>query len=240
AGMNDFVPKPVDPKLLFAALLRWLPPAFPADAPLEEQPPASDRTQGARLPSIPGLDVAAGLKVARGRTRTYERLLSIFAHDHGDDVARLRDAVRNGDMATLGHLIHQLKGSSGNLGARELSALAESFLAAQRRDASDLPERAREVADGLESLLGALRAALAPAAAPVEALDLGRRDEVLAQLKAWLADGDIRAAALAEEEGGLLAALLGTSRATELLRRVERFDFEGALTLIDDTQFGGP
>jgi CheY-like chemotaxis protein len=78
AGMNDHVTKPIDPGQLFAALQKWV---KPGEKIIECQPPPfttkhpeSDQTvpnEEALPESLPGFDLAAGLKRLMGNKRQY-------------------------------------------------------------------------------------------------------------------------------------------------------------------------
>jgi len=59
AGMDDFVPKPIDPAELWRALLRWI-PARTSTAPA----PLTPALQAASIETIPGLDTVAGMHLS--------------------------------------------------------------------------------------------------------------------------------------------------------------------------------
>ena len=155
AGMSDFVPKPVDPEILYAVLLKHLPtpatspePVSQAREAVRNEPPAQDDLA---LETITGLDVAHGLKLLRGRIDSYRRMLALFANSHRDDAARVEAARGSGDLVQIRRVAHSLKGSAGSIGAIKLAAAA-TRLDAALRDTGNEPAIDAEC----EALLGEL------------------------------------------------------------------------------------
>ncbi|MEO5363131.1 MAG: response regulator [Magnetococcus sp. DMHC-8] len=136
AGMSDHITKPIDPDKLFKTLVRWIPPGR-RSAPVPDDHPVTARPQEAGPDTLPGIDLATGLRQVGGNRDLFDRLLREFYQDYRDCAATIRTALAQGGREDVLRLIHTLKGIAGSLGAHDLHHLSrdlESAIKAEREE----------------------------------------------------------------------------------------------------------
>jgi CheY-like chemotaxis protein len=124
AGMNDHLAKPIEPLLLEEMLLRWVPSRITPDMfiPHEEQ---QEPQKTAKLPrSLPGIDMATGLRRLGSDTDLYRRTLLRFYDEYRTKHEHIEKLYAEAQWQELRRFAHTLKGASGIIGAEELSQAA--------------------------------------------------------------------------------------------------------------------
>ena len=127
AGMVDFVAKPVDPKKLYATLLKWLlqnhdqtPMQFlPSEEVVAEADPHQDEVI-ASLMQLDGVDISIGLRNVRGDEERLRQLLQKFDNEYSEVGGQLKLLLSEEADTELQQLAHQMKGAAGVLGLVQL------------------------------------------------------------------------------------------------------------------------
>ena len=156
AGMNDHIPKPVIPGVLFATLLKWV---AHNERDLSDFPEmdADESTTVEVLPKLPGIDTDDGLQRIGGSVSAYKKLLKKFAENQADAIDLIRTAWAAKDSEEVVRLAHTLKGVAGAIGAGKLQESAGKLEAALKRAVEELPEQLlQDAASELHNVLGPL------------------------------------------------------------------------------------
>ena len=117
-GMDDYIPKPVELRVLARKLAQWLPlPAAPTP-PVNGQALVLDR----RVVS----------EIAAGDPSAEREVLQRFREYNDQDAALLASAQASRDLSALLHAAHRMKGASRTVGAMQLASTCERLEAASR------------------------------------------------------------------------------------------------------------
>jgi two-component system sensor histidine kinase/response regulator len=232
-GMQDYITKPVDPNKLYSTLARWLGHAMPARVP------APVREGG--IAGLATIDSAMGLRHVAGNTALYLQLLERFRSSQRSAAAEIRAEFDAGHYPAAGKRAHTLRGVAGNIGARELQALAQAVEQGLRMDGADPGQLAMRI-DALGAALGQVFESLdvyfaSPAAlveAPQAADPGGSAESALAHLQVLLGEFSGETNDYFDSVRARLAKAIDGPTFERLAAHLSRYEFDEARRLLDE------
>ncbi|WP_297800858.1 ATP-binding protein [Arenimonas sp. GDDSR-1] len=160
AGMDDYLSKPVDRKLLEQVMMKWMTrhseaPPVESKAPAPAAPEAAPPAAAAQSPAL-DMEIVEDLQEMMGSD--YQSLIRIYLEDSPKLIGQIQSALDNRDCTALVAPAHTLKSSSANLGAMALSDIAKTIEKSARSGDIDTPLQAGA---GIAAEFERVRAALA-------------------------------------------------------------------------------
>jgi CheY-like chemotaxis protein/HPt (histidine-containing phosphotransfer) domain-containing protein len=156
SGMDDYLPKPLNPGSLDRALRRWAPRTTngsDVEAPVVEVTPDDVPAAGGPLDS-PGLD---RLRSELGPTGVLTGLIELFGTQTPELLAHIRSAVVAGDVQSVIDTAHKLKGGCVSLAATHMAELCNELETRARGDSLEgVPELLGEIDVAFEDAHAAL------------------------------------------------------------------------------------
>jgi len=247
-GMNDHVPKPIDPNKLYAAIRRWCRPRSSAAPGLAATAEATgDTNEISDLPDhLDGIDIDSGLKRVAGNEKIFRKILHKFRESQAESAEYIGRALDDGDIETAHRIAHTIKGVAGNIGADDLQAAAKRVDAAFKAKSNDevrahLPAMEAEILRVARAIDSAWPPSLESTPAGTETsaeIDLPLVNAGLAKLEALLRDNDFDAQEALDD----LASMVIHSRLQEPVSRIAiqigKYDFDRALKELLDLRKG--
>ncbi|QNI32714.1 response regulator [Alloacidobacterium dinghuense] len=237
AGMNDHVPKPIDPDTLFSTLLRWAKPRPKQTAEAQEKTVSTPDEE--RLPEIAGINMADGLNRVAGNKHLYRNLLMQFAAKQGDAASEILAAIASGDLKLAERVAHTAKGVAGNLGITDVQSAAQN-----------LEKAIRDGSDSVLPLLDEFAAILGTQVDIIKRVlhepQFNKSDEVqppfngeatadaISQLKSLLQASDGAAEEVFHRLQEAVGVVVEKSKLDALGAFISEFDFEKALVTLDE------
>jgi len=120
AGMNDHITKPIDPEVLYKALLQYV-KGIEANGMKAQEGKSASHAQDL---VIMGLDTKEGIKRIGGKLDAYKKLLRTFVTNYAQTHVIIAKMREQNDLAGLAMQLHTISGVCGNIGAKELYAVA--------------------------------------------------------------------------------------------------------------------
>ncbi|MBT3634538.1 MAG: response regulator [Candidatus Marinimicrobia bacterium] len=121
SGMNDFITKPIDLKLLFEALIKWIKPDISRmGAAVSNNVDKHEAPEDIDFSVLKDIDFNAGLSRMGGSAIAYKRILNRFQEKNKDFVSEITELLEDEDWESAERHAHSLKGVSGNLGITTL------------------------------------------------------------------------------------------------------------------------
>ena len=122
AGMNDYVPKPINSQSLTEALNRWLP--VEENAMESQSSAAPEAAPGLPASDVPIFDKSALLQRLMDDEELVQIVIAGFLEDIPLQIQSLKDYLAASDGAGAERQAHTIKGAAANIGAEALRATA--------------------------------------------------------------------------------------------------------------------
>lgn len=240
AGMNDHLPKPINPNQVFQTLVDWIEPTGESVSVMLDD--AADEVL-----EIDGFDNESALARMGGNLKAYKKTLANVVQSEANVVTRVNEAIDQQDINTAIIAVHSLKGIAGNIGANYLREPAEQLEQAlaqqQAQSRCELGEAEQEVLNVIESLvekmIDSIEKALAESDANSSAqvatsIDVSRFRTLSHQLYQQLDDFDSAAGDTFDDMLECMGNTLDKGLAKQIATVISNYDFDAALPLLEE------
>ncbi len=244
SGINDAIPKPIDPATLFQTLKRWIPEGRRERFTVKEfssRPAVNPDTKENQIEQLrrmlPSLRVDWALSGLSGNVRLFRDILKKFLQNYegfGEDFER---RLKKEDRETAGRMLHTLKGVSAQIGAKKIYTLTELSESALRENPHTDEKLDAQLITALEATLSEIRKFLPLQQEEGAPINLGHvptlkeKSQRLKALELALENYDARAEDLYSEMRFWLDRPPWTEKALLLEKALKKYDFDNALEI---------